>query len=654
MTTSTALKARNKYIMKYSSFEEYPTSPETNLWTNYTPSATTFRLWSPVAEKVVLKLYEKGDGGEPFEIIKMILKKDGVWETVVKRDLNGFYYTYQVKVNHEWQDETPGIYAKAVGVNGKRAMVLDFNITNPAGWKNDKGPEVKSPNDIIIYELHVRDFTQHPNSGSSYRGKFKGLVETGTVSEQGLSTGIDHLKELGITHVHLLPSFDFVTIDERRLDKPQYNWGYDPQNYNVPEGSYSTDPFHAEVRIKEFKEMVKGFHDNGIGVILDVVYNHTGVTEKSNFNLEVPGYYYRHTDDGQWSDASGCDNETASERTMMRKYMIESCIHWVKEYHIDGFRFDLMGIHDIETMNLLSEELRKINPHIIIYGEGWSAGPSPLPADKLAYKYNTPKLKGIAAFSDDLRDAVKGSVFEKRSRGFVSGWGEKEETVKFGVAGSINHPQIDFSKVNYSDSFWANEPWQSVSYVSCHDNHTLFDKLSISCEGAPFEDIKKMHQLANAIVLTSQGIPFLHAGVEMMRTKLGEHNSYNLPDEINQIDWTWKNTHKDVFDYYKNLIALRKAHPAFRMPTADMVIRHLEFTTTLYAVVGFKLKDHANNDPWKNIAVYYNARNEYVDIRLEGRWKRAVWQDEFDFEGKKMFIDGFKIPPISMLVVYQD
>ena len=634
-------------------FKDYPESPDADLWTHYTPEETTFKLWSPMAEEALVKLYEKGEGGIPLQEYSFEKKNGGIWELTLPYNLHGVYYTYQVKTGGSWLEETPGIYARAVGVNGKRAMVLDLSSTNPPGWDEDRGPEVKHPNEMVLYELHIRDLTIHPDSGCSMPGKYPGLTEKGTRNRDGLPTGFDHIRELGVTHIHLLPSFDYCSVDESQLDRPQFNWGYDPQNYNVPEGSYASDPFNAEVRIREFKQMVKDLHEEGLGVIMDVVYNHTGITEKSNFNLEVPGYYYRHTKNGRWSDASGCGNETASERTMMRKFIIESCKHWAKEYHIDGFRFDLMGIHDIETMNLLTEELKKINPSIVVYGEGWTAGASPLPDKQQALKANTTKMKNVAAFSDDLRDAVKGSVFDEKGRGFVSGAKGVEEKIKFGIAGCTNHPQLDFGMINFSQGGWTREPWQSVSYVSCHDNHTLYDKLKASCKGAGEEEIKKMHLLANSVVLTSQGIPFLHAGVEMMRSKGGEHNSYNLPDAVNQIDWSLKTKNLEVFEYYKNLIALRKAHSAFRMPTSEILVRHLEFTLTEPGLVGFQLIDHANGDSWQNILVVYNARKKPVPLTVKGEWTVAVKGEKINPDGLEKVKDKIVIPPVSMLMLFQ-
>ncbi|RNI33289.1 type I pullulanase [Rufibacter immobilis] len=642
------------WAMPVQKFDQYPTPVEANLWVEYSPAATTFRIWSPVAEEVVLKLYEKGNGGTAREKLSLLKGEKGLWQLTVKRDLQGVYYTYQVKIGTKWQEETPGIYATAVGVNGQRAMVLDLSSTNPTGWAQDKGPTVKTPNEVVLWEAHVRDITSHLSSGSSAPGKFLGLVEPGTKTTKGVTTGLDHMKELGVTHIHLLPAFDHRSIDETALDKPQFNWGYDPQNYNVPEGSYSSDPYRAEVRIREFKQMVKGFHDKGLGVVLDVVYNHTGLTKGSNFNLEFPDYYYRQKPDGTYSDASACGNETASERAMARKFIIESCKFWAKEYHIDGFRFDLMAIHDLETMNLLTAELKKINPNIIIYGEGWTAGTSPLPDNAKALKANTRLLTHTAAFSDDLRDAIKGSVFDEKAKGFVSGAADTEESIKFGVVGSVQHPQVNIGKVNYSKDFWAREPWQAVSYVSCHDNLTLYDKLKASAPDASPDQLKKMHLLSNAIVLTSQGTAFLHAGVEMMRTKNGEHNSYNKPDAINQINWGWKETHQDVFSYYQSLISLRKAHPAFRMPTTQLVNQHLQFLITEPGLVGYLLKDHANGDSWKNILVYYNGRPSATQVSLQGTWTVAAEGEHIHLKGSRNVSGSVHIPPVSMLILFQE
>ncbi|MBL7851119.1 MAG: type I pullulanase [Cyclobacteriaceae bacterium] len=612
---------------KYATYEDYPAYPGGDLGLTYTPQASTFRLWSPVATSVTLHLYEKGEVGEPITSEPLERNEEGVWAVTIDRDLKGSFYTFQVEVEGKKLEETPGIYAKAVGVNGRRAAVVDMTQTNPEGWENDQRPSLASVSDAIIYEMHVRDFTIHPSSGSKYPGKYLGLSEAGTRSPSGQATGIAHLKELGITHVHLLPVFDYRSVDETKLDSPQFNWGYDPQNYNVPEGSYSTDPADPSARIREFKQMVQSLHQAGIRVIMDVVYNHTGLTEGSNFNLEVPGYYYRHTAEGKWSDAAACGNETASERAMMRKYIIESCEHWVKEYHIDGFRFDLMGIHDIETLNQLTDRLLKVEPSLIFYGEGWTAGASPLPDSLRALKANTARLKHFAAFSDDLRDGLKGSVFDEHATAFVNGGSGAEQSIRFGIVAATEHPQVDYSKVNYSKAPWAREPWQCINYVSCHDNHTLADKLKISGQGKFSGDqLLQMDKLANGIVLTSQGISFLHAGEEMMRTKKGVENSFNKPDSINAIDWSWKDKYADVYAHYRLLIGLRKAHPAFRMSSAEQIRANLKFVDSPSGVVAYSLDGKAAGDSWNNILVVANGTGETVNMTLPG----GPWRVGYD------------------------
>ena len=654
MVLSLLSSACRQQITLETPYQDYPLPVETSLWLDYTKESTIFRIWSPLAQDVQLKFFVDGHESEPNEVFKMTKASQGIWQRRVDGDLNGVYYTFQIKHDGQWLNETPGIYAQAVGVNGKRAMVIDLENTNPEGWHSDSGPEISYPNEAIIYELHVRDITIHTESGSSFPGKYLGLSEVGTKGPENIKTGIDHMIELGITHVHLLPSYDHYSINETKLDSAQFNWGYDPQNYNVPEGSFSTDPFNAAVRIKEFKQMVKTFHDNGIGVILDVVYNHTGRNETSNFNLEVPGYYYRIWDDGTWSNASACGNETASERAMMRKFILESVKYWAEEYHIDGFRFDLMGIHDIETMNKVVSTLKEVNPNIFVYGEGWTAGDSPLPEERRALKKHILHMPEITAFSDDIRDGLKGSVFDDNDTGFVSGKTGMEESVKFGIVGSIRHPQIDYSKVNYSDEPWSNEPWQAISYVSCHDNHTIYDKLSISRPDASEEEIVAMNKLANAIVMTSQGLAFLHAGADILRTKNGEHNSFESPDQINQINWNWKVKHEEVFHYYQNLIRLRKAHPAFRMTSAEEVRANLKFIRSEGQVVSFVISNNANGDDWKNIMVIYNANSKSINQNIGGPWLVAADRDEFSFESHRQVSDLVSVPGRSMMVLFQE
>ncbi|MEM9836831.1 MAG: type I pullulanase [Bacteroidota bacterium] len=617
----------------YGSFSEYPLYTADDLGLTYTAKQATFKLWSPAAAAVKLHLYESDDPATVAARVIEMEEVDGAWTVKIAEDMAGYYYTFQIKMGEEWLPEAADPYARAVGTNGMRTHIIDLAATNPPGWEDDQSPALEHPNDIVLYELHVRDASQHPSSGIQAKGKFVGLTELGTQSPAGLSTGIDHIKELGVTHVHLLPSFDFMSVDESRLDEPQFNWGYDPQNYNVPEGSYSTDPSDGAVRIREFKQLIQTFHANGLRVVMDVVYNHTGRSEDSKFNLLAPDYYYRQNEDGSLSNASGCGNEIASDRPMVRKYIRESIAYWMKEYHIDGFRFDLMGIHDIPTMNEISRTAKEIDPTVFIYGEGWTAGDSPLPDSLRALKAHVPQLKDIAAFSDDIRDGMKGSVFVHEEIGFVSGAKDVDQSIRFGIVGATQHPQIDYRAVNYSDAPWAPEPSQCITYASCHDNHTLWDRLAISNPEAPEAERSAMHRLALAIVLTSQGVPFLHAGSEMQRTKGGEENSYKSPDSVNAIDWSWKETYKITNAYVQGLIQLRKNHPAFRMRSTADIQKHLSFLETEGdQVVAYQIQD-APGEEWKNILVAFNGGTSSKSVVLPaGRWLKVV-NDSFVNEG---------------------
>jgi len=617
-----------------------------DLGVKYSPQKTTFKVWAPGASQITLRLYDAGDGGQVIETINMTHggKKNtlGSWVAVVNQDIKNKYYTFQVMQDGKWLLEAPDIYAKAVGVNGARGMVVDLLSTNPANWKNDKKPVLKNATDIIIYETHVRDISIDPNSGIKNKGKFLGLAETGTKSPDGEPTGLDHIKQLGVTHVHLLPSFDFNSVDESKSLSGQYNWGYDPLNYNVPEGSYSTNPNDGNVRIKEFKKMVQTLHKNGLRVILDVVYNHTSDIAHSNFSQFAPGYFYRHNPDGTYSNATGCGNEVASERPMVRKFIIESVVYWAKEYHLDGFRFDLMGVHDIETMNMISDTLHKIDPSIFIYGEGWTAGNSPMPEDLRAVKKNIAKVHHVAAFSDDIRDGIKGGWSDVKEKGFVSGNVTMVESVKSGIIASTPNAQINYKMVNYSKESWAAEPYQTITYVSCHDDNTLFDRLKISNPTATEADLIKMDKLANAIVLTSQGVSFLHSGAELLRTKQGIANSFNKPDSINQIDWSRKTQYKAVFEYYKGLVALRKNHPAFRMPSTQMIQQSLKFLESGDpGVITYQIGNNANGDNWKNVLVIFNGNAGSKTVKLpEGNWTLAADENTIDEKGIKSGITG--------------
>mgnify|MGYP000755852791 CR=1 FL=1 len=641
---------------EYASYELYPVRSGSLTEMEYTPAATQFTLWAPTADEVRLMLFEAGDGGHAYETISMEPSEEGTWKTKVEKDLMGKFYTFNVKINDKWLGDTPGINAKAVGVNGKRAAIIDMKSTDPEGWADDKRPALASPADVILYEMHHRDMSIEPSSGIEHKGKFLALTEQGTVSPDKLATGIDHLKELGVTHVHLLPSYDYASVDETKLDENKYNWGYDPQNYNVPDGSYSTDPYKPDVRIREFKQMVQALHKAGIRVVLDVVYNHTFNTSDSNFERTVPGYFYRQRPDGTYADGSACGNETASNRPMMRKYMIESVLHWINEYHIDGFRFDLMGIHDIETMNEIRAAIDKIDPSIFMYGEGWAASSPQLEADRLAMKANVEKMPRIAAFSDEMRDGLRGGWDDDTKGAFLVGEPGHEMSIKFGIVGAIEHPQVISDSVNYSKKPWALQPTQMISYVSCHDDMCLADRLKATMPDASVEELAALQKLAETFVFTSQGVPFIFAGDEMMRDKKGVHNSYNSPDSINTIDWKNKTAHKDVFEYVKGLIAMRKAHPAFRMGDADMVRRQLEFLPVENTnVVAFILKDNANGDSWKNIIVALNSRAEPVKLDIpSGKYTVICKDGKINMKGLgQVSGDELMVPARSAMIIHQ-
>ena len=569
---------------------------------SYSPKQTTFKLNAP--KKPTLRIYEAGRGGKVEKKIKMKQTSENVWETTISGDLKGKFYTFDIG-----RGETPGVFAKAVGINGKRGAIVDMQTTNPSGWNSDRRLTLKSPADLIIYEMHHRDFSIDASSGLVNKGKFLALTE---------QKAIKHLKELGVNAVHILPSYDFASIDESNTTTPQYNWGYDPLNYNVPEGSYSFDAEQPTRRILEFKQMVQALHKAGIRVILDVVYNHTFDIEGGNFDRTFPMAYYRYTVDGKPSNGSGCGNETASEKPLMRQFMLESMKYWATEYHIDGFRVDLMGIHDIETMNLIRKELTAIDPNIFIYGEGWTAGTCAYPTEKLALKAHIKQMPGIAAFSDELRDALRGPFSDDKQAAFLGGIAGFEESIKAGIAGMIAHPQVDYTKVNYTKETWANEPTQMISYVSCHDDMCLVDRLKASIPEAAYdmEEVIRLNQLAQTAVFTSQGIPFMLSGEEMLRDKKGVHNSYKSPDEINHLDWNNLKKYPQVFAYYKGLIQMRKAHPAFRLGSAELVRKHLEFLPTQDCLVAFRLKNHAGGDKWNNIYVVLNGSTNLQSVNI--------------------------------------
>ena len=612
----------------------------------YSPKATTFHITTSPDVKKVNVLLSDTDSDSPTEQLTKQMKRVGAgkWELTVKSDLKGKYYLFSV-YNSAQPDNTPGIFAKAVGVNGKRGAIVDLRDTDPEGWADDVRPALSNPCDLVIYEMHHRDFSVDLSSGIKNKGKYLALTEP---------KAIEHLQRLGVNAVHILPSFDYASVDESKPDVPQYNWGYDPLNYNVPEGSYSTDAATPTTRIREFKQMVQALHRAGIRVILDVVYNHTFDINGSNFQKTYPDYFYRKTAEGKYSDGSGCGNETASEKPLMREFMKESVEYWIKEYHIDGFRFDLMGVHDIETMNEIRAMVDQIDPSIYIYGEGWSAGSCAYPQEKLAMKANTKQLNGIGAFCDDMRDALRGPFSDDHKGGFLIGEPDEEESIKFGIVGAIAHPQIDMTKVNYSREAWTNEPSQMVAYVSCHDDMCLTDRLRATVPYITDDELIRLDLLAQTAVLTSQGVPFILSGEEMLRDKKSVHNSFRSPDSINRLDWNNLKRYPQVFDYYAGLIALRKAHPAFRMSKAEEVRKHLEFVDAPKGVVAFRLKDNAGGDAWRNIYVVLNSQKTPQNVTVaEGSYTTVVANGKVNADGLGL-ISGttLTVAPQSALIVH--
>ncbi len=597
----------------------------------YSPDETVFKLFAPAdAECFVVT---------DNDSIRMTLAADSIWTATLKGDHKG--KTYQFSVNGQ---RSPGVFAKAVTVNGEKGVIIDMKDTDPKGWADDK--HVLRPHqDNVIYEMHHRDFSiARPDA--KHPGKFLALTEP---------WAIQHLKDLGINAVHILPSYDYGSVDETRLSDNKYNWGYDPVNYNVPEGGYSTDPFKPEVRIREFKQMVQALHQAGIAVILDVVYNHTYDINHSNFQRTYPDYYYRKTEEGTYSNGSGCGNETASDKPMMRKFMEESVRYWFDEYHVDGFRFDLMGVHDIETMNAIRKMMDDIDPNILIYGEGWSAGACALPNEQLGMKANMQQMPHIAAFSDEIRDALRGPFSDDKEGGFLAGVPNCEESLKYGITGAIAHPQVDMTQVNYSKTPWATEPTQMISYVSCHDDMCLVDRLKTSMPGITMDELIRLDLLAQTAVFTSQGIPFMLSGEELLRDKKGVHNSYESPDSINRLDWSNLQKYPQVFEYYQRLIALRQHHAAFRLGNADLVRKHLEFLETPRQTVAFRLKNLEGKDDWNNIVVILNAAKSPQQVSIpEGAYTIVCQEGKLDEKGLASFNGNtISVAPQSALILHQ-
>ena len=632
-------------------FEAEFTYSADDLGATWTETATTFRVWAPTATNVKINLYETGDPSSPdlIDQVEMTADVNGTWVAKLEGNRHGVYYTYQVDVNGN-SVEACDPYARTTGVNGMRAMIIDLDSTDPEGWENDKDPHYDDNiTDAIIYELHVRDLSVDASSGITNKGKFLGLIEAGTTNSQGKPTGLDYIKGLGVTHIHLLPSYDYATVDESNLAANEFNWGYDPKNYNVPEGSYSTDPYNGEVRVSEFKQMVKGLHDNGISVIMDVVYNHVYDAKGFCFNQIVPQYFSRVDPFGAYSAGSGCGNDTASERSMVKKYIVDSVTYWADEYHIDGFRFDLVGLIDTETVNAVVEEVHKTHPNVIFYGEGWTMSTTMTKEGyEMATQRNSDKTPNFAYFSDTIRDALRGPMTNNSQKGYASCGSGYASTIASCFKGAPS---------------WASSPTQTVNYASCHDNLALFDRITLCTKDYSLEDQVKMNNLAAAIVMTSQGIPLFQAGEEILRSKplpdgSYDHNSYKSPDSVNSLKWDHLNdpVYEDVYNYYKGLIAFRKAHPSLRMTTAQAVEENIKaIVDPNSTVLAFEIKGGANGEANDGMYVIFNPKEEAVSMDLpEGNWTIYINGEDAGTTPLGSASGSVTVDPISAMVLVNE
>lgn len=663
-----------------------------DLGCNYSQDKSTFKVFAPTAVNVELVLYR--DAGQYddlgllvshedyIEKLPMKLGEFGVWEITVEKDLKGQFYMYRVELADAEINYAVDPYAKALSANGHRGAIINLAETNPDNWDPRKRAELKSPTDAIIYELHVRDFSISSDSGMENKGKYLALTEKGTKTPGGNSTGLDHLVELGVTHVQLLPIYDYVTVNELHYDPEDYNWGYDPQNYNAPEGSYSTDSTNPITRIKELKTAIQAIHDAGMRVIMDVVYNHTFSIDEGPFEKIAPGYYYRKTDEGVYTNGSGCGNEIASEAPMVRKFILDSILYWIDEFGIDGFRFDLMGLIDRETMKKIVRKVHtEIDSSILFLGEPWTGNVSALPIDQQVQK-GTQTNNGFSVFNDNLRNAIKGGS-DDASQGFATGAGGEEVNIIRGVEGSYR----DFTA----------KPSESINYVIAHDNLNMWDKIvktqeldeeagfiqildgqlfgetldeygdvetavsaadpysNVDFDNVLEDECVKRSLLANGIVMTSQGIPFIYGGDEFLRTKYGDHNTYKSPDYVNMFRWENKDKFLEVTEYYQGLIKLRREHPAFRMNDVELIKKHLVFLEVEDKFIVFKLRLHANHDDWRDIVVAYNANEKAhkLDLPEAESWNVVVNDKKAGTEILETVKDSHvSVPKLSIMVLY--
>jgi pullulanase len=638
----------------YHSFDDYPVPSGDLTEMSYSSEKTSFSFWSPGADEVRLMLFRTGDTGHAYRTVHMLQGENGIWTTEVEGDLLHQFYTFNVKIKDKWQGDTPGLNAHAVGVNGKRAAIIDMDSTDPKGWERDTRPLLSSPANAVVYELHYRDFSQDTTSGNHYRGKYLALTESGTHNAFGLPTGIDHLKELGITHVQLMPSSDFADVDESNLRKSYYCYGNKPLNYNVPEGSYATDARNPVVRIRQFKQMVMALHKAGIRVIMDMSFSHVYDAKSSNFEHSAPGYFFR-MKGKKLADGSGFGNETATERPMMRKFMEESILYWINEYHIDGFCFNMMGLTDRVTMCNIRAAVDKIDPTILLYGDGTSPAKSALSVDSLAVTANMYRIHGVGAYSNAFRNALLGPLNDVHKAGFLGGLPGNEETLRFAIAGAIAHPQIKFYRVHDCKRAWAAQPTQMMGFLTSHNGYCLVDRLRASLNNITPIQQMKLSEVAQTAVLVSQGIPTIYCGDEMLRDKHMVRHSEDSSDSINDINWQLKSVNNEVFEYVKNLIHLRRHHPAFHMGNADQVRKNLVFLPTDPNIVAFELKNHAGGDTWGDIVVVLNTCLKYAKVTVpEGLYTVVCNNGKVSEDGLgKLMGPEIGVPGQSALIMWK-
>jgi pullulanase len=645
--------ATSRSLSLYAASESAPPGPYEEM--TYAPSGTTFTLWSPTATQVRVNLYKDGRGGEPMQEIQLKNEDHGFWKMHLPSDLKGLFYTFRILYKGTWLPETPGVQARAVGVNGRRGAILDLKQTNPPGWDADVRPEATPFTDMILYELHLRDFSMGKQSGIVNKGKYLSLTEVGSTNSNAFSTGIDHLVDFGVTHVMLMPVFDFETDDESRPKDVILNWNYQPLNFTVPEGMYSTKPFDPAARIQEFKEMVQALHKAGLRVVMDVTFSHTANVRESGFSLTLPGLCYRQKPDGSLSNASGYGNELATELPFTRQFILQTLLYWIREYHIDGFCLDQMGVMDIETINQIRKTVDAIDPSIFICGDGLAINPSTMSELDRGLATNTKFMPGIALFDTDWENSLKGSSIDSTDKGFLNGKPDLEEFVRFGIVGGIRHPQVNAANSPGFTVTYASSPKEALQLVSSRQGFTLFDQLN---EGGreTLQQVIRRNMLANSLIMTSQGIPFVYSGEELLRSRGGIPNTAMSPDSISRLDWRNKTYYNDYYEFCRGMVELRKLHPAFRMASAQQIQKTVRFLNTSgKCTVAYVMEAHPNGDSYKNILVVHNSNDHPVSMQVPaGKWTVVVEDGKVDLAGISEFSgESANVPAVSTLVAFQ-